>query len=65
MAFLAPVIALGVGLPLHYPYHFGTLGHLGLIYLDAAILLSGTVVSYRATGPGTAATQGLRRNARG
>lgn len=47
-ALLAPVIALGVGLPLHYPYHFATLGHLGVIYLDVAILLVGTVVSYRA-----------------
>jgi len=47
-AFLAPVIAVGVALPLHYPYHLATLGHLGLIYLDAVILLVGTVISYRA-----------------
>ena len=47
-AFLAPVIAVGIALPLHFPYHIATLGHLGLIYLDAAILLVGTVVSYRA-----------------
>ena len=46
--FLAYVIAVGIGLPLHYPFHFATLGHLGLIYLDVAILLIGTVVSYRA-----------------
>lgn len=44
-AFLAPVIAVGVALPLHYPYGIGTLGHLGLIYLDAAILLVGTLVA--------------------
>jgi len=47
-ALIAPVIAIGVGLPLHYPYGFDTLGHLGLIYLDTAILLVGTVLSIRA-----------------
>lgn len=47
-AFLAPVVAVVIALPLHYPYGFATLGHLGLIYLDAAILLVGTVMSYRA-----------------
>ncbi len=46
-AFLAPVIAVGVALPLHFVYGIATFGHLGLIYLDAAILLVGTVVSYR------------------
>lgn len=47
-AFLAPVVAVGIALPLHFPFHFATLGHLGLIYLDAAILLVGTIISYRA-----------------
>lgn len=47
-AFLTPVIAVAIALPLHFPYEIGTLGHLGLIYLDAAILLVGTVLSYRA-----------------
>jgi hypothetical protein len=37
-----------IALPLHYPYHFATLGHLGLIYLDAVILLIETILSYRA-----------------
>ncbi len=46
-AFLAPVIAVGIALPLHFVYGIATLGHLGLIYLDAAILLVGTVISYR------------------
>lgn len=46
-AFIAPVIAVGIALPLHYPYGFATLGHLGLIYLDAALLLAGTVVGWR------------------
>src|SRR6266851_8411715 len=32
-AFLAPVIGVGLALPLHYVYGLATLGHLGLIYL--------------------------------
>jgi len=47
-ALLAPVVAVAIGLPLHFPYHFGTFGHLGLIYLDAIILVVGTWVSYQA-----------------
>jgi hypothetical protein len=47
-AFLAPVIAVGVALPLHYVYGFATLGHLGLIYLDAVILLAGFLIAQRA-----------------
>jgi len=47
-AFLAPVVAVGLALPLHYPYGFATLGHLGLIYLDAAMLLVGTVLAAKA-----------------
>ena len=45
-AFVAPVVAVGVALPLHYPYGFDTIGHLGLIYLDGFTLLVGTVLSY-------------------
>jgi hypothetical protein len=47
-AFLAPVIGVAIALPLHFIYGIGTLGHLGLIYLDAVILLVGTVLSYNA-----------------
>jgi hypothetical protein len=47
-AFLAPVVGVGLALPLHYSYGFATLGHLGLIYLDATILLVGTVLAARA-----------------
>jgi cytochrome bd-type quinol oxidase subunit 2 len=47
-AFLAPVVAIGIALPLHYPYHLASLGHLGLSYLDVIILLIGTILSYRA-----------------
>ena len=45
-AFFGPVIAVAVALPLHFPYGIATIGHLGLIYLDALILLVGTVVAY-------------------
>jgi hypothetical protein len=45
-AFLSPVIAVGVAVPLHFPYGIGTIGHLGLIYLDALVLLAGTVLAY-------------------
>ena len=47
-AFLTPVIGVAIVLPLHFVYGIGTIGHLGLIYLDAAILLVGTVLSYNA-----------------
>jgi hypothetical protein len=47
-AFAAPVIGVGLALPLHYAYGLATLGHLGLIYLDAAILLVGTVLAHKA-----------------
>lgn len=45
-AFLSPVIAVAVALPLHFPYGIATIGHLGLIYLDALILVVGTVLAY-------------------
>lgn len=47
-AFLAPVIALLISLPLHYIYGLDTLGHLGPIYLDVVILIVGTAMSYKA-----------------
>lgn len=47
-AFLAPVIGVGLALPLHYVYGIGTFGHLGLIYLDAGVLLIGTILAGRA-----------------
>jgi len=36
-----------VALPAHYPNHFDTLGHLGLIYLAVLIFLLGALVSLR------------------
>ena len=47
-AFLAPVIGVGLALPLHYAYGFATMGHLGLIYADAGLLLAGTIVAWKA-----------------
>jgi hypothetical protein len=47
-AFLAPVVGVGIALPLHFVYGIGTFGHLGLIYLDAVILLVGTVLAAKA-----------------
>jgi hypothetical protein len=47
-AFIAPVIALVIALPLHYVYGLDTLGHLGPIYLDVVLLVVGTVISYNA-----------------
>lgn len=47
-AFLAPILALVISLPLHYVYGLDTLGHLGPIYLDVVILIIGTVMSYNA-----------------
>jgi hypothetical protein len=45
-ALLGPVIAVGVAVPLHFPYGIATIGHLGLIYLDALVLGVGTVLAY-------------------
>ena len=47
-AFITPVIGVAIALPLHFTYGIGTFGHLGLIYLDAVILLVGTLISYNA-----------------
>jgi phosphoglycerol transferase MdoB-like AlkP superfamily enzyme len=46
-AFAVPVIGVAIALPLHFVYGIGTMGHLGLIYLDAVILLAGTIVAHR------------------
>ena len=44
-AVAAPVLALVVALPAHYPWGFATIGHLGLIYLATAIFVVGAVLS--------------------
>ena len=43
----APVLGLAVALPAHYPNHFDTLGHLGLIYLATLIFLVGALLALR------------------
>jgi hypothetical protein len=46
-AVAAPVLGLAVALPAHYPNHFDTLGHLGLIYLATVIFVVGALVALR------------------
>jgi hypothetical protein len=43
----APVLGLLVALPAHYPNHFDTLGHLGLIYLAVLIFVAGALLAFR------------------
>jgi hypothetical protein len=43
----APVLGLLVALPAHYPNHFDTLGHLGLIYLAVLIFVAGALIALR------------------
>ena len=45
---VSAVVAVGVALPLHYPYGLATIGHLGLIYLDLLIFAVGFVLGLRA-----------------
>jgi hypothetical protein len=44
----APVLALAVALPAHYPNNFDTVGHLGLIYLAVAIFVVGALLALKA-----------------
>ena len=46
-ALLAPVIGVIVAVPLHYVYGIATMGHLGPIYLDLALLLIGVTLARR------------------
>lgn len=47
-AVAAPVLALLVALPAHYPNDFDTLGHLGLIYLATLIFVAGALLALKA-----------------
>jgi hypothetical protein len=47
-AVAAPVLALAVALPAHYPNHLDTIGHLGLIYLATLIFVVGALLSLKA-----------------
>ncbi len=53
-AVAAPVIALAVALPAHYPNHFDTLGHLGLIYVATGTFVVGALLAL----PGVLARRG-------
>lgn len=44
-AVAAPVLALAVALPAHYPNNFDTVGHLGLIYLATLIFVVGALMA--------------------
>jgi hypothetical protein len=44
-AVAVPVLGLAVALPAHYPNHFDTLGHLGLIYADTVLFVVGAAVA--------------------
>lgn len=46
-AVAAPVLGLAVALPAHYPNHFDTLGHLGLIYLATLVFVVGALAALR------------------
>lgn len=46
-AVIPPLIALVIGLPVHYEYGLATAGHLGPVYLVLLVLVIGTVLSYR------------------
>jgi len=46
-AVAAPVLALAVALPAHYPWGFDTIGHLGLIYLATGIFVVGALLALK------------------
>jgi hypothetical protein len=46
-AVAAPALALAVALPAHYPWGFGTIGHLGLVYVATAIFAVGAALALK------------------
>ena len=46
-AVAAPVLALAVALPAHYPNDLDTIGHLGLVYLATVVFIVGALVTLR------------------
>ena len=46
----APVLALAVALPAHYPWGFATIGHLGLVYVATAIFVVGALLALKGLG---------------
>ncbi len=49
-AVAAPVVALTVALPAHYPWGFATIGHLGPVYLATAIFVVGALLALKGLG---------------
>ena len=47
-AVLVPVVALAIAMPAHYPYHLDTAGHLGLVYADTVLFMTGAALAGRA-----------------
>ena len=45
------VVAVTITLPLHYVYGLATMGHLGALYVDVLLLLTGSALSLRARRP--------------
>jgi hypothetical protein len=46
-AVAAPVLALAVALPAHYPNDLDTMGHLGLVYLATVVFVVGALMTVR------------------
>jgi hypothetical protein len=46
-AVAAPVLALAVALPAHYPNDLDTIGHLGLVYLATVVFVVGALMTLR------------------
>ena len=44
-AVAAPVLALAVALPAHYPYNLDTAGHLGSIYVATVVFVAGALAA--------------------
>jgi hypothetical protein len=57
-AVASPVLGLAVALPAHYPNHFDTAGHLGLIYADTVLFVVGAVLAL--LGLRAMATEGVQ-----
>lgn len=59
------VVATAITLPLHYVYGLATMGHLGALYVDVVLLLTGSALSLRTANqrlvPSTAPAGAPRR----
>jgi hypothetical protein len=46
------IVAVLITVPLHYAYGLATMGHLGPLYVDVALLLAGSLMSLRSSAYG-------------